>query len=778
VLKKQPQHILSALVLVILVCLFYTCTNKSISRYSPSAAQNGVMDLHHWDFDKNGSVALKGEWEFYWKQLLTPDQFIKNKKLASKYINAPGRWNDFEIDGKKLSGIGFATYRLKVITAGKDLGLKLPGQSSSSKVYVNGRLICSSDLPVSIKKRIVPIYAPSVKAIENNSDLLEIVIHVYNYNYWAGGMKEAVYLGNASSLQAKREKNLVVSSMFFSAIWIIGFYHIIIFLTRKKDRSSLVFGAICLLEGFQTILLGERYFVTVFPTIEFSLYIKLVYGSMCSAVPLFILYMKTIFPDEASDGVVKAVLFAGSLFLAYALFSPSHWVPLSLPAFRVFTICLSFYGTVVLAMAVLNKRPGGIIFLIGYIILIVTVLNDIFYDRNSIPFGLFSFLFSQAFLISQRYSLAFSTIEQQGEALHIENRQREIAEYHLKKSEEKYREMIELLPIPFCEFDLSFNILYANKAALDWFGYTKKDYNSGINISCFLEDRVVDLAAIRKKAEGLESSTSSMELKLKKKDGSELWGHATFSIIVKNDKPFAFRCCFVDLSEQKKSQHKLAKYQEQLRELSSQISLSEERQRHSIAQGLHDQAGQSLVLIRMMLNEIADCTSLVHKNEKLANVVKIVDQTMNQIRELTFDLSPPELYQFGIEIALESLCERKSKSFNIPILFSYDKESKHLDESDCILIYQSARELLFNVFKHANATKISVSIKRNNNTIEVVVEDNGIGLDTDQLYVSKTKKGFGLFSIQERMHHRGGRFHIKSNKAKGTKATLSVSLKL
>ena len=776
-MQKQTQYILSAIFIILIVCFFGACSSKTIAQPLP-AAQKGVMDLSHWDLKKNGSVLLKGEWEFYWKKLISPDQFEKNKELTFEYINAPGNWNKFEIDGEKLSGIGFATYRLKVITKGKALGLKTLDMSSSSRVYVNGHLICTSGFPASTKEQTIPFYTPAVTALENNSNVLDIVIHVSNFHHYKGGMWEPVYLGKVSKLQAKREKDLVISSLFFGAICIIGFYHIIIFLIRKKDKSSLLFGIVCLLEGFQTILLGERYFVTIFPTIEFWLFVKLVYLSMYCAVPLFIWYMKTIFPDDMSDTFVKGVLFIGSLFSAFVLFFPSYWFTMSLPAFRIFTICLSIYGVVVLARAILNKRQGAMIFLTGFIILITTVVNDIFFNQILIPLGLFSFLFSQAFLISQRYSLAFSTIEQQGEALNIENQQRKIVEYHLEKSKEKYRKMIELLPIPFSEFDLGFNVLYANKAALNWFGYTKEDYKSGINISYLLEDKFVELVASRIKKEKQGQKASPVELKLKKKDGSELWGQATSSILFKNDKPFAFRTCFVDLSEQKKSRNELANYQEQLRELSSQISLTEEKQRRSIALGLHDQAGQSLTLIRMKLNEIADCsTSLKDKNEKFENVIKIVDQTMNQIRDLTFDLSPPELYQFGIEIALESLCERKSKLYNIPIKFSYDKNFKPLDESDCILIYQSARELLFNVIKHASATKILVFITRNNNNIEFVIEDNGIGFDTDQLYLSKSiNNGFGLFSIQERMHHRGGSFYIKSNPGNGIKATLSVPL--
>jgi hypothetical protein len=228
---------LSAIFMVIIVCFFCACTSKTIADSLP-VAQKGVMDLRHWEFNKNGSVALKGEWEFYWKKLISPDQFKKNKGLTFEYINAPGSWNKFEIDGEKLSGIGFATYRLKVMTKEKALGLKTPDMSSSSRVYVNGHLICTSGFPASTKEQTIPFYAPSVTALENNSNVLDIVIHISNFHHYKGGMWEPVYLGQVSKLQAKREKELVLSSLFFGAIWIIGFYHIIIFLIRKKDKSS------------------------------------------------------------------------------------------------------------------------------------------------------------------------------------------------------------------------------------------------------------------------------------------------------------------------------------------------------------------------------------------------------------------------------------------------------------------------------------------------------------------------------------------------------------
>ncbi len=441
-MQKQRRYILSTIFMVIVVCYFSACTSKTIVQPFPKA-QKGVMDLSHWDFKKNGSVLLKGEWEFYWEKLISPDQLKKNKDLPFYYINTPGSWNKFEIDGKKLSGIGFATYRLKVITTEKTLGLKTLHMSSSSRVYVNGELICKSGFPASSKEQTIPVYAPAVTALENNSGVLDIIIHVSNFHHWKGGIRENVYLGKVSRLHAKREKKLFFSSLFFGATWMIGFYHIILFLIRKKDYSSLSFGLFCLVEGFQTIILGEQYFITIFPTIEFWLIVKLIYLTMYCAVPLFFWYMKTIFPNEMSDYFFKGVLFIGSLFSAFVLFFPSSWFTMSLPFFRIFTICLAFYGTLVLAKAIKNKRQGAKIFITGFVILLATVVNDMLFNGILIPFGLFLFLFTQAFLIAQKYSLAFSTIKQQGEALTIENNQRKVIEHNLKKSEKQYRTLFE-----------------------------------------------------------------------------------------------------------------------------------------------------------------------------------------------------------------------------------------------------------------------------------------------------------------------------------------------
>lgn len=89
-------------------------------------ASRGVIDLREWDFEKDGPIDLKGEWEFYWKKLLAPSDLASagpRPALAKSYIQAPGKWNAHVVDGKEIGGQGFATYRLKVLLPPKSEGL-------------------------------------------------------------------------------------------------------------------------------------------------------------------------------------------------------------------------------------------------------------------------------------------------------------------------------------------------------------------------------------------------------------------------------------------------------------------------------------------------------------------------------------------------------------------------------------------------------------------------------------------------------------------------------
>ncbi|MDA8136437.1 MAG: ATP-binding protein [Desulfobacteraceae bacterium] len=538
---------------------------------SPPVAHRGVMDLRDWDFAAAGPVELGGPWEFYRERFLVFHDFKTRPEPEPVYVQSGKVWNHTVIDDRKMPGTGYATYRLKVMTAGEltRMGLRSPDASSACRVYINDTLIYEAGVPGESEEKTTAFYSPAVVPVTLPSDEFEIIVHVSNFHHWMGGLWKNIRFGKVSDLQAEREKTLAVSFMLFGAIWIIGFYHISLFLLRKKDKAPLLLGIFCLLIGFRAILHDEQGFRLLFPGMSFGLHMVLVYLSVYLAVPVLLRYMRLLFPDEISGKVDKGVMWICLMFSLIVILFPSRWFSLTLTAFQGFMALTAVYCGFAVMRAVMRRRAGALVFFIGFLIFTGTVVNDILYTRMVIstgyyiPVGMVFFLSAQAFLISQRFSAAFETAERQGVELRAENDRRRVIENDLKKSEEKYRQMMAFLPIPVGEYDFDYNILYANQAALDWFGFSREDIEAGVNMSGLIPKESVELIVSRMAMLARGDAPGPVEVKMHRKDGSELWGEATPSIIFQDEKPVAVRTCFVDISERKKNEAALLHWAEQ-----------------------------------------------------------------------------------------------------------------------------------------------------------------------------------------------------------------------
>jgi len=225
--------------------------------------------------------------------------------------------------------------------------------------------------------------------------------------------------------------------------------------------------------------------------------------------------------------------------------------------------------------------------------------------------------------------------------------------------------------------------------------------------------------------------------------------------------------------EHARGQEQLVDYQWQLRRLASELSLSEERERRRVAVELHDGVGQLLALIKIKLAGLREGG----EDGGLLEVLALVDQAIAQTRSLTFELSPLVLHELGFEAALEWLAAQLRDQLRIEVEFSDDGSEKLLGEELQVALFQAARELLHNVAKHAQATRVAVSVRRDNGEICVSVADDGAGFDpAEQAQRRGTQRGFGLFSIRERLRHLGGRAEITSAVGHGTQASLWAPL--
>jgi PAS domain S-box-containing protein len=232
-----------------------------------------------------------------------------------------------------------------------------------------------------------------------------------------------------------------------------------------------------------------------------------------------------------------------------------------------------------------------------------------------------------------------------------------------------------------------------------------------------------------------------------------------------------------DITERKHAEQLFNDYQDQLCFMAAEISLIEERERHCIATAIHDQISQTLALAKIKLDSMkaAECQDGTRK--EISEISGLLQSAINHSRSLTFELSPPILYELGLEAAVRSLCENFQKQHGITISFDDDGAAIPLLEDQRVLLFQAVRELLVNIVKHAQANSARISLGSDGAFIRITVEDNGIGFDgTDKNIRPADNGGFGLFSLRERIKYSGGRFELNSTPGNGSRITLALPL--
>ena len=215
-----------------------------------------------------------------------------------------------------------------------------------------------------------------------------------------------------------------------------------------------------------------------------------------------------------------------------------------------------------------------------------------------------------------------------------------------------------------------------------------------------------------------------------------------------------------------------------LHALAGRLVVAEEQERRRLASELHDSVGQNLGWLKIRLSELrtkavtAECAPIMQ--EMSGTLDKIIQET----RSLTFEISPPILYEMGLEAALEWLTEHFQSRFGLECLFEFSGSVTPLSTQIAVLMFQSVRELLFNVVKHAKAKSANVAVQRKDGRISIIVTDNGIGMDL----ASSTRRiekfsGFGIFSIRERLAYIGGSLEVESVRGRGTTITVRAPIK-
>ena len=386
---------------------------------SAQLAKNGHADLSAFNIHSDGPLILSGTWEFYWNQLLTPDDLKENRIAAHIYV--PGSWHR----QGNYPVLGFATYRLKIILPEKQNGLALyiPIVNSSAKTWVNGMLAGETGKVDSSKQNYQAILQATIIALPDNAREIEIVMQVANYNYFSGGIAGIPQLDKASAIFTRINQSNGIENFFAGSLIAMCIYQLILYFLYQRGKPFLWLALVCLGVALRSLITHRGSFLlpNLFPNVGWETWKKIEFGSIYGIVALFPLYVYHLFPGHSPrKPVLFFILVAGFLCVA-VIVTPQYTYG------NLLDVChLGLMGGFIYAVYSISRawRAGSsdariIMFgvLASFPFILSEMLKNTFFFPLNIQFkylvemGVLVFLLFQVYLLANHYSKSYKNLE-------------------------------------------------------------------------------------------------------------------------------------------------------------------------------------------------------------------------------------------------------------------------------------------------------------------------------------------------------------------------------
>lgn len=261
------------------------------------------------------------------------------------------------------------------------------------------------------------------------------------------------------------------------------------------------------------------------------------------------------------------------------------------------------------------------------------------------------------------------------------------------------------------------------------------------------------------------------EIRVRRKDGStievEYRAKAHFM-------PDLHLCSVREITERRRAEEKLARYTEHLKLMSRRLVEVQEDERRHLAVELHDRTGQNLTAINLHLRVIRDqmAPDAATLRARVDDAVALVGETVDAVRDVMADLRPPVLEDYGLLTALQWYAEIFSRRTGIVTEVTGEELSPRLSRVVETAMFRVAQEACTNVAKHAQATRVSVTIGQVPGTVRMTIADNGVGFVPAN--GPQPASGWGMVSMGERVEAVGGVLIVDSAPGRGTQIVVDV----
>jgi PAS domain S-box-containing protein len=360
------------------------------------------------------------------------------------------------------------------------------------------------------------------------------------------------------------------------------------------------------------------------------------------------------------------------------------------------------------------------------------------------------------------------------QALQIEIEERRQAESALRESETKYRIVAENTYDWEWWMSPEDYFVYVSPSCERITGYKAEDFLSDSNFVLSIthpDDRSLFADHLR----GVEQTliSAEVEFRILHADGSLRWlAHACQAVFDDEGHFLGRRGSNRDISERKQAEEARRESEARLRLLSSQLMTIQEVERKRVAHELHDGIGQMLTAIKFQIERVLERSKSSRKGEKgpMESLIPLIQESIEEVRRIQMDLRPSTLDDLGVLATVGWFCRRFQTIYSgIQVENEIDIEEEQISNPLKTVVYRVVQEAMNNIAKHSQASLVRLSMKEEDDRIELAIKDNGLGFDLEEtLSVKDPNRGFGLASMKERTELSGGSFTIESTRGKGT----------
>ncbi len=361
--------------------------------------------------------------------------------------------------------------------------------------------------------------------------------------------------------------------------------------------------------------------------------------------------------------------------------------------------------------------------------------------------------------------------------LEMQNEELRNAQLELEDSRNNYSDLFDFAPVGYFVLDKKGNVSQVNLTGASMVGIERSFLLYKPFILCVgKEDRDSFYMNFREVFRAASRKHCDLEMICKGK--GEFYTELLLDPIKDGDEQIAHcRVAVIDITRRKMAEQELITSQNQLRQLSLELSLSEEKKRRKFAESVHEDIAQSLAIAKLKVESLSDSSDSSKDKCTREEIGRLIGSTIENISSLTFELSSPILYELGFSPAIEWLTENVQTRHGISSQFTDDGLSRPFALDIQVLLFHAVRELLTNAVKHAKAKHITVNVMHFIERIRIEVQDDGVGFDPLKPVRHEDGSGaLGLFSIHESLGYVGGRLEIESAPGHGTTAILEAPL--